>query len=100
MFAFEHRRQFTARWAWMVLSGIVVDVGRHHHFRFAWNIRVDDGSSYRDQHDPGWGSSHCDGIGFHARRSRKVKWSDMDLHQIIFACSPYRCPARTDGGGQ
>jgi uncharacterized membrane protein HdeD (DUF308 family) len=23
MFAFEHRRQFTARWAWMVLSGIV-----------------------------------------------------------------------------
>jgi uncharacterized membrane protein HdeD (DUF308 family) len=23
MFAFEHRRQFTARWVWMVLSGIV-----------------------------------------------------------------------------
>ncbi len=23
MFAFEHRRQFSARWAWMVLSGIV-----------------------------------------------------------------------------
>jgi uncharacterized membrane protein HdeD (DUF308 family) len=23
MFAFEHRRHFTARWAWMVLSGIV-----------------------------------------------------------------------------
>jgi len=23
MFAFEHRRQFTARWAWMFLSGIV-----------------------------------------------------------------------------
>jgi uncharacterized membrane protein HdeD (DUF308 family) len=23
MFAFEHRRQFTARWAWMVLSDIV-----------------------------------------------------------------------------
>jgi uncharacterized membrane protein HdeD (DUF308 family) len=40
MFAFEHRRHFTARWAWMVLSGIVdLILGA---------VRLDHGSSYRD----------------------------------------------------
>ena len=32
MFAIEHRRQFSGRWAWMLMSGVIDIPGKYHHF--------------------------------------------------------------------
>jgi uncharacterized membrane protein HdeD (DUF308 family) len=51
MFAIEHRRQFSTRWAFMLASGIVdIVLGGPHHFCASGDLCLDNGTSRGGQH--------------------------------------------------